>query len=224
MLKNVSFRIEPGMTCALVGPSGAGKSTLFDLILRFYDPIKGEILFNGIDIRLYDLEEYRAQIAIVPQEPAIFSGSVRDNILLGKPSASLQEIKKAAQLAYADEFIKKLPNDFDSYLGENGIMLSGGQKQRIAIARAILRDPKLLLLDEATNSLDAESEHRVQQAFKNLRRNRTTLVIAHRLATVADSDIIFVLNQGKISEFGSHEKLLQTSPLYRRFCQLQLVS
>lgn len=221
VIRDLSLEIAAGRQYALVGPSGAGKSTLFDLLLRFYDVTGGKILVNGTDIRELNLQQYRSHIAIVPQAPAIFSGSVMHNILYSRPDASEAEAKEAARLAYADEFIEKMPDKYNSFLGENGQRLSGGQKQRIAIARAILKDPAILLLDEATNSLDAESEHKVQSAFQNLMQNRTTLVIAHRLATIMNSENIIVLEDGKITDMGKHGELYERSALYRRFCELQ---
>jgi ATP-binding cassette subfamily B protein len=213
--------IKPGSSLALVGSSGAGKSTLVDLILRFYDVQGGAIRFDGIDIRDLSLEDLRSQIAIVPQQPVLFTGSVADNIRYGKPDATMAEIEAAARKAYAHEFIERLSEGYDSFVGEGGIRLSGGQRQRVAIARAILADPTLLLLDEATSALDAESEYQVQQALELLMKGRTTIVIAHRLATVVDVDIIAVLDHGKLVGAGNHAELLQSSPLYSRWASLQ---
>lgn len=221
VIRDLSLEIAAGKQYALVGPSGAGKSTLFDLLLRFYDVTGGKILVNGTDVRELNLQQYRSHIAIVPQAPAIFSGSVMHNIRYSRPEASEAEAIEAARLAYADEFVDRMPDKYDSFLGENGQRLSGGQKQRIAIARAILKDPAILLLDEATNSLDAESEHKVQSAFHNLMKNRTTLVIAHRLATIMNCENIIVLEDGKITDMGKHSELYERSRLYRRFCDLQ---
>ncbi|MCB1200457.1 MAG: ATP-binding cassette domain-containing protein [Leptospiraceae bacterium] len=221
VLHSINLNLEAGKTFALVGPSGAGKTTLFDLLLRFYDPDSGEILFEGVNIKELKLEDYRNQIALVPQSPAIFSGSVADNIRYSKENATDEEVISAAKMAFAEEFILKMPKKYDSFLGENGERLSGGQKQRLAIARAFLKNPKILLLDEATNSLDAESEHQVQRALNKLTRNRTTLVIAHRIATVVKADKIFVIDNGIIVAEGKHSVLYRKSSLYRRFCDLQ---
>lgn len=220
-LRGIDLEVQPGESVALVGPSGAGKSTLFDLLLRFYDPAAGAVFLDGTDIRELALEELRARIAIVPQQPALFSGNVRENIRYGRPTASEDEVRRAAEAAFADEFIDKLPEKYDSYLGEGGMRLSGGQRQRIAIARAILKDPAILLLDEATSALDAESEYMVQQALDRLIKNRTTLVIAHRLATVQGVDRIAVLHEGEIVAIGKHGELLESSPLYSRLAELQ---
>ncbi len=218
---NLALSIPAGSSMALVGASGAGKSTLFDLILRFYDPQSGGILFDGVDISLLDPQVLRQHIAIVPQQPVLFSGNVWDNIRYGRPDASDEEVKAAAKAAYAAEFIKTLPQAYDSDLGEGGVRLSGGQRQRIAIARAVLKDPEILLLDEATSALDAESEYMVQQALEELMKNRTTLVIAHRLATVINVDNIAVMERGRVVEMGSHSELLGKSPLYARWAKLQ---
>ena len=220
-LDSVSFNLPAGSSMALVGSSGAGKSTLVDLILRFYDVQKGSVLFDGVDIRQLDPSELREHIALVPQQPVLFSGTVIENIRYAKPEASDEEVYAAARDAYADEFIDRLPQGYQSYIGEAGIRLSGGQRQRIAIARAILKDPKLLLLDEATSALDADSEHRVQQALEHLMRGRTTIVIAHRLATVVNVDTIAVLDHGKLVATGTHQQLLTSSSLYSRWAQLQ---
>ncbi len=224
VIRGLSHHLPGGKTYALVGPSGAGKSTLFDLLMRFYDPVAGAISVEGVDIRQWDLETYRNAISMVPQTPSMFSGTVADNIRYAKEGASGAEVAQAAKAAYADEFIEKLPLGYDTPLGEYGRQLSGGQKQRIAIARAILKNPRILLLDEATNSLDAESEYKVQQAIENLRANRTTLIIAHRLSTVMNADEIIVMEDGKISDVGKHAELLTRSPLYKRFCDLQFVT
>jgi ATP-binding cassette subfamily B protein len=220
-IDNLNLNIAPGSSLALVGSSGAGKSTLVDLILRFYDVQSGAIRFDGIDIRELSLEDLRGQIAMVPQQPVLFTGTVADNIRYGKPDASMAEIESAARSAYAHEFIERLAEGYNSFVGEGGIRLSGGQRQRIAIARAILADPTLLLLDEATSALDAESEYQVQQALELLMKGRTTIVIAHRLATVVDVDIIAVLDHGKLVATGTHAELLQSSPLYARWASLQ---
>jgi ATP-binding cassette subfamily B protein len=220
-LDGVTLEIKSGESVALVGPSGAGKSTLFDLVLRFYDPQSGSIALDGVDIRELDPQELRSHIAIVSQQPTMFTGNVWDNIRYGRPDASDEEVRSAAESAYASEFIDKLPEGYDSYLGESGIRLSGGQKQRIAIARAILKDPAILLLDEATSALDAESERKVQMALEKLMANRTSLVIAHRLATVMNVSKIVVLDSGRLVAQGSHKELLLESELYANFANLQ---
>ena len=220
-LDGVSFRAAPGEKLAIVGPSGAGKSTIFHLILRFYDPNSGRVTFDGINIARTDPLDLRHHIALVPQEAAIFAASIRDNIAFGKPGATDAEIESAADMAAATEFIRRLPQGFATMIGERGITLSGGQRQRIAIARAILRDASLLLLDEATSSLDAESETLVQEALEHSMVGRTTIVIAHRLATVLSCDRILVLEQGKIVEEGTHEQLTGAGGLYSRLARLQ---
>ncbi|MBL4580789.1 MAG: ATP-binding cassette domain-containing protein [Gammaproteobacteria bacterium] len=220
-LDGVTLQIRSGESVALVGPSGAGKSTLFDLVLRFYDPQSGSIALDGIDIRELAPHELRSHIAIVSQQPTMFTGNVWDNIRYGRPDASDEEVRSAAEAAYASEFIDKLPEGYDSYLGEAGIRLSGGQRQRIAIARAILKDPEILLLDEATSALDAESERKVQMALEKLMANRTSLVIAHRLATVMNVSKIVVFDSGKLIAQGSHKELLLESELYANLAKLQ---
>jgi ATP-binding cassette, subfamily B, bacterial len=209
------------MTMALVGPSGAGKSTLLELLLRFYDPLQGSIHFEGIDLRSLTLQELRRHIAFVPQQPTLFSANVWENLRYGQPNASKEEMLAATRDANAEEFLNKLPQGFDSFLGEQGVRLSGGQRQRLAIARAILRDPKLLLLDEATSALDAESERMVQEALLRLMQERTTIVIAHRLATVIHADQIAVMDHGRVVALGTHQQILHTSPLYSRLAELQ---
>ncbi len=220
-LSNFSLDIAPGETIALVGPSGAGKSTVLQLLLRFYQMQQGNITLGGIDIALADLKQLRQQIAIVPQETSIFAASIMENIRYGKPDATENEIRAAAVAAAADEFIHRLPEGYDTFLGERGIRLSGGQRQRIAIARAMLKNAPVLLLDEATSSLDAESEKLVQDALQHLMQNRTTLVIAHRLATVLRADKIVVINRGEIVAIGNHQELLDQKGLYSRLAALQ---
>jgi len=220
-IDRVSFSVRAGEKVAIVGPSGAGKSTLFHLLLRFYDPTSGAISFDGVPISSADPHELRSRIALVPQESVVFAASARENIRFGRPEADDAEVERAAQLAHATEFIARLPDGFESPLGERGVTLSGGQRQRIAIARAILRDAPLLLLDEATSSLDAESETLVQTALEELMRHRTTLVIAHRLATVLSCDRILVLEGGHIVEEGTHASLVAAGGLYARLARLQ---
>ena len=217
----VDFEISRGERVALVGPSGAGKSTLFHLLLRFYDPGAGTVRLCGEDLRNLALGDIRQHIGLVPQEPALFSTSVRDNIGFGRPDANEDEIIAAARQAEADEFIAALENGYDTPVGEKGVRLSGGQRQRIAIARAILRDPGLLLLDEATSALDARSEAAVQAALERLMRDRTSIVIAHRLATVVRADRILLMDGGRITATGTHEQLINESALYRHLADLQ---
>jgi ATP-binding cassette subfamily B protein len=219
--KTLNLRAERGKVLALVGPSGAGKSTLFELLQRFYDPQSGRITLGGTDIRQLDPKDLRQQMALVPQQPALFSSDVFHNIRYGKPDATDEEVISAAKKAHAHEFIINLPEGYNSFLGERGVRLSGGQRQRIAIARAILKDPHILLLDEATSALDSESEHHVQQALEVLMRNRTTIIIAHRLSTIQHADQIAVLEQGHLIEMGNHQTLLQNCPLYQRLVELQ---
>lgn len=221
VVDGVSFSVKAGEKIAVVGPSGAGKSTLFHLLLRFYDPASGSISVDGISIREADPSVVRSRIALVPQDSAVFATSAMENIRFGRPDASDAEVARAADLAHATEFIQRLPLKFETQLGERGVTLSGGQRQRIAIARAILRDAPLLLLDEATSALDAESETLVQTALEDLMRNRTTIVIAHRLATVLSCDRILVMEQGRIVEQGTHASLVAAGGLYARLARLQ---
>ena len=220
-LNEVTLTVRPGESLALVGPSGAGKSTLLDLVLRFYDPLKGNLTLDGVDVRDLTPTELRSHIAIVSQQPALFTGSVIDNIRFGRPDASLDEVRAAAESAFASEFIELLPQGYDSFLGEAGVRLSGGQRQRLAIARAILNDPEILLLDEATSALDAESERKVQIALEKLMKGRTSLVIAHRLATVMNVDRIAVLENGRLIATGTHGSLLKDCELYANLAKLQ---
>jgi len=220
-LNEVTLTLRPGESLALVGPSGAGKSTLLDLVLRFYDPSAGHLTLDGIDVRDLTPTELRSHIAIVSQQPALFTGSVIDNIRFGRPDASLDEVRAAAESAFASEFIELLPQGYDSFLGEAGVRLSGGQRQRLAIARAILNDPEILLLDEATSALDAESERKVQIALEKLMKGRTSLVIAHRLATVMNVDRIAVLENGRLIATGTHGTLLKDCELYANLAKLQ---
>ncbi|NNF66940.1 MAG: ATP-binding cassette domain-containing protein, partial [Gammaproteobacteria bacterium] len=220
-LNDFTLRIGSGETVALVGPSGAGKSTVFQLLLRFYDPQRGFVAVDGVDIRETDPIELRKRVGVVPQDTFIFAASALENIRYGRPEATDDEVRAAAIAALADEFLEKLPDGYETYLGERGVRLSGGQKQRIAIARAILKDPPILLLDEATSSLDAASERSVQEALGRLVRDRTTLVIAHRFSTVLRADRIVVMEDGQIVDQGTHEELQQRDGLYATLAALQ---
>ncbi|MCX8509946.1 MAG: ABC transporter transmembrane domain-containing protein [Rhodobacteraceae bacterium] len=220
-LDGVSLQIRAGETVALVGPSGAGKTTVIQLIQRFWDPEEGRITLDGTDLRDLARGDFRRAIALVPQDPVIFAASARDNIRFGRPEASDAEVEEAAKAAAAHEFLARLPQGYDTFVGERGVMLSGGQKQRIAIARAILRDAPVLLLDEATSALDAESERAVQGAVERLSQNRTTLIVAHRLATVKKADRIVVFDQGRIVAEGRHDQLVAEGGLYARLARLQ---
>ncbi len=220
-LSGLSLKVEPGEHVALVGPSGAGKTTVFQLLLRFYDPKSGAVRIDGMDLRDVDPREARARIGLVSQDPVIFAADAMENIRYGRPDATDEEVRAAAEAAAAMEFIERLPEGMKSFLGERGVRLSGGQKQRIAIARAILRDPALLLLDEATSALDAENEKLVQTALERLMVGRTTMVIAHRLATVVNADRIAVIDDGRLIDTGRHDQLIVSNPLYARVAALQ---
>jgi ATP-binding cassette subfamily B protein len=221
VFRDLSFAIRSGERVAIVGPSGAGKSTIFSLLLRFYDPQKGSVIIDGVPISQADLAEVRGRISYVPQDPAVFGTSIAENIRYGSPGASDEDMRRAARMAVASEFIEALPEGYDTQIGERGVTLSGGQRQRIAIARALLRDAPILLLDEATSALDAESESLVQTALARVMQNRTTLVIAHRLATVLSADRILVIENGRIVEEGTHKVLASAGGVYARLADLQ---
>jgi ATP-binding cassette, subfamily B, bacterial len=221
VLDRLSLRIDAGQTVALVGPSGAGKSTVFQLLQRFYDIGEGELRIDGVPVRNVTPEELRRRVAVVPQEATVFSGSVLDNVRYGRPDATEAEARRAAQAAHVEEFVHRLPDGYATEIGERGLRLSGGQRQRLAIARAILKNAPLLLLDEATSALDAESERTVQSALETAMRGRTTIVIAHRLATVQRVDRIFVIEHGRVVEAGTHAELVTRSGLSARLAAMQ---
>ncbi|MFT4736407.1 MAG: ABC-type multidrug transport system fused ATPase/permease subunit, partial [Paraglaciecola sp.] len=224
VLRGISFAIKPGEKVALVGHSGAGKSTIAQLMMRYYEPTAGNLSMNGEALQKGTVQDLRSKIGVVPQEVLLFGGTLLENIRYGKPEATMAEVQEAAKKAYALEFIEGFPEGFDTLVGERGVKLSGGQRQRIAIARAILKDPEFLILDEATSALDAESERLVQDALQVLMEGRTTLVIAHRLATIKSVDRIMVLKEGQIIEEGSHQDLLEQKGAYHQFIELQLLA
>jgi ATP-binding cassette subfamily B protein len=221
-LEGITFEANPGQVIALLGPTGSGKSSIISLVPRFYDPTGGRIMVDGFDLRQVTIASLRSQIGIVLQESTLFATTLRENIAFGRPQASLEEITSAAQAAQIHDFIAGLPQGYDTPVGERGVTLSGGQKQRVAIARALLLDPRILILDDATASVDTETEHYIQAAFEKLMQGRTTFVIAHRLSTVRRADMILVLEKGRIAARGTHAELLQTSDLYRPIYERQL--
>jgi subfamily B ATP-binding cassette protein MsbA len=220
-LEDMSFRIEPGQVAAFVGPTGAGKTTIISLISRFYDPLSGAVKIDGVDVRRYQQRSLREHISVVLQETVLFQGSIWHNIAYGKPNASRAEILRAAELANATEFIEKMPNGYDTLVGERGVTLSGGQRQRIAIARAVIRNTPLLILDEPSSGLDAESERLVFEALDRLMKGKTSIVIAHRLSTIRSADVIFVVQDGKLVESGKHEELAAAGGLYAELYEIQ---
>jgi ABC-type multidrug transport system fused ATPase/permease subunit len=222
VLHDIEFHMAPGQVIALVGPSGAGKTSIANLLCRFYDPAHGRVLVDGYDLCQVKLESLRRHVAVVLQDTFLFNATVRENLLYGKPDASEEEIVAAARAAYAHEFIAQMPNGYDTEIGERGVKLSGGQRQRLALARAILADPRILILDEATSSVDAEAEYLIQQALEGVMKGRTSLVIAHRLSTIRNADKIIALEGGRIREIGNHGELLALGGLYSQLYQRQL--
>ena len=222
VLHDIDFHVAPGQVVALVGPSGAGKTSIANLLCRFYDPTHGHVLVDGRDLTQVQLRSLRRHVAVVLQDTFLFNATVRENLMYGKPGASDQELVAAAQAAYAHEFIQALPNGYDTVVGERGVKLSGGQRQRLALARAILADPRILILDEATSSVDAEAEYLIQQALEQVMKGRTSLVIAHRLSTIRNADKIIALHDGRISEVGNHVELMARSGLYSQLYRRQL--
>jgi len=224
VLRGLELEVAPGEVVALVGPSGAGKSTVLALLARFYDVEAGRITFDGVDVRRLHLADLRRAMATVAQEPVLFSGTIHDNIAFGRETATRDQVVQAARDANADAFIRQFPGGYDTMIGERGVKLSGGQKQRIALARALVLDPRVLILDEATSSLDAESEALVQQALARVMAGRTTLVVAHRLSTVRDADRIVVLADGGVAEQGTHDQLMARGGVYRRLVEHQVIA
>ncbi len=221
MLNGINLEVKPGETVALVGASGAGKSTLFSLLQRFYDASSGSVKVDGVDVRQADFQQLRQRFAYVEQDSVMFSGTIAENIRFGKPEATDEEVREAAEAALVDDFVTRLEDGYESIVGERGVMLSGGQKQRVAIARALLKDAPILLLDEATSALDAESETKVQAALERLMVGRTTLVIAHRLATIKNADRILVMEDGKVLNEGTHDELIAQGGRYAELAKLQ---
>ncbi|MEM4610692.1 MAG: ATP-binding cassette domain-containing protein, partial [Thermoproteota archaeon] len=223
VLKNVSFKVNPGEKIAILGATGSGKSTLVYLIPRFYDPASGSILIDGVDIKKFKLSSLRRQIGIVPQDVFLFSGTIRENIAFGKPDASMEEIARAAELAKIRDFIESLPDGYDTFVGERGVTLSGGQRQRITIARAILTDPRILIMDDSLSFVDSKTEQEIQSAINEVMKGRTTFIIAQRLSTIRNADRIMILDDGEIVEFGTHEELMARSGAYRRIYETQFL-